>query len=87
MWRGAGFRYTGLLDEHLQTSVLNRMPAGFTTLVQQKEPEDELNAEPAERVFDMSASQALSSRDNVGETNSSQNNLRCRRSILKIVAS
>lgn len=48
-------RYTGIMDDHLQSTALSRMPPRFSSLVQQMSPEDELAADAQERVFDMSA--------------------------------
>ena len=44
-------RYTGALDEHLQATVLSKMPERFQSLVQQMSPEDD--SEASAREFDM----------------------------------
>mmetsp|Transcript_29338 Transcript_29338/g.56307 ORF Transcript_29338/g.56307 Transcript_29338/m.56307 type:complete len:247 (+) Transcript_29338:59-799(+) len=46
-------KYTGIMDDHLQSTALSRMPPRFSSLVQQMSPEDELAADAQERVFDM----------------------------------
>mmetsp|Transcript_2460 Transcript_2460/g.5066 ORF Transcript_2460/g.5066 Transcript_2460/m.5066 type:complete len:234 (-) Transcript_2460:272-973(-) len=44
-------RYTGALDEHLQATVLSKMPERFQSLVQQMSPEDD--SDVSARDFDM----------------------------------